>query len=81
MIQGSLLTVAALIAALTFSGFTVGASADETPAIDTAKIETKSGLKGSFNKEENVFKVSKPRADADAAVRGSHVMGGVHTGP
>ncbi len=66
----------------------MGASADETPAIDTAKIETKTGLKGSFNKEENVFKVSKPKAFshprrwmADAAVHGSHVMGGVHTGP
>ena len=70
MIQRLLLTVAALIAALSSSGFSVGASADETPAIDTAKIETMTGLKGSFNKEENVFKVSKPRADVAIHVNG-----------
>src|SRR5438874_7258952 len=33
------------------------------PAIDTATIESATGLKGTYNKTENVFKVSKPRDD------------------
>src|SRR5256885_7031268 len=33
------------------------------PTIDTATIESVTGLKGSYNKAENVFKVSKPRDD------------------
>lgn len=37
--------------------------AEEKPAIDIAKIEAARELKGSFNKDENVFKVSKPRTD------------------
>jgi hypothetical protein len=32
-------------------------------SLDTAAIEAATGLKGTFNKEENVFKVSKPRTD------------------
>lgn len=32
-------------------------------ALDTAKIEQLTGLKGTYSKEENVFKVSKPRTD------------------
>lgn len=32
-------------------------------ALDTARIESITGLTGTFNKEENVFKVSKPRTD------------------
>src|SRR5438874_3476442 len=38
------------------------------PAIDTATIESATGLKGSFNKTENVFKVSKPRDDVKISV-------------
>ena len=34
-----------------------------TPEIDTATIESVTGLKGSYDKTENVFKVSKPRDD------------------
>jgi len=33
------------------------------PALDTAAIESATGLKGTYNKSENVFKVSKPRDD------------------
>src|SRR5262245_19524170 len=33
------------------------------PALDTAAIESATGLKGTYNKTENVFKVSKPRDD------------------
>ena len=32
-------------------------------AMDTAKIEQITGLKGTFSKEENVFKLSRPRTD------------------
>lgn len=38
-------------------------AADTESALDTAKIEQLTGLKGSFSKKENVFKVSKPRND------------------
>ena len=34
-----------------------------TAALDTSAIETITGLKGSYNKNENVFKVTKPRTD------------------
>ena len=37
--------------------------AESPAAMDTAAIEQATGLKGAFNKEENVFKVSKPRSD------------------
>jgi hypothetical protein len=43
----------------------------QTPApLDTAQIETATGLKGTFNKDENVFKVSKPRTDVKIEVDG-----------
>src|SRR5881394_3886051 len=38
------------------------------PTIDTATIESVTGLKGSYNKAENVFKVSKPRDDVKVNV-------------
>ncbi|WP_052699383.1 DUF1259 domain-containing protein [Hyphomicrobium sp. 99] len=41
---------------------------DDEPALDTAAIEAASGLKGTFNKEENVFKVSKARTDVAISV-------------
>ncbi|HEX2843203.1 DUF1259 domain-containing protein [Hyphomicrobium sp.] len=42
----------------------------QSPPLDTAAIEQASGLKGTFSKEENVFKISKPRADVKIAVDG-----------
>ena len=33
------------------------------PSIDTVTIESVTGLKGAYNRTENVFKVSKPRTD------------------
>src|SRR6266496_6712297 len=36
--------------------------------LDTAQIERLTGLKGAFIEQENVFKVSAPRADAQVAV-------------
>ena len=50
--------------------FSLPATAEEKPSIDTAAIEAATGLKGSFNKDENVFKVSKPRADVAIRVDG-----------
>jgi len=38
--------------------------------IDTARIEELTGLKGSLNKTENVFKVTSPRADVPISVDG-----------
>src|SRR5262245_26536922 len=38
------------------------------PALDTAAIESATGLKGTYNKTENVFKVSKPRDDVKVKV-------------
>ncbi|CAG9933097.1 DUF1259 domain-containing protein [Candidatus Nitrotoga arctica] len=43
-------------------------AADSVSVLDTAKIEQLTGLKGIFSKEENVFKVSKPRSDVKIQV-------------
>jgi hypothetical protein len=40
------------------------------PPLDTAAIETITGLKGSYNEAEKVFKVSKPRTDVKPSVDG-----------
>ena len=39
-------------------------------ALDTPKIETASGLKGTLNEAEGVFKVSAPRTDVKVSVDG-----------
>ena len=44
--------------------------AQTAPAVDTAKIEQMSGLKGAFIAEENVFKIGKPRTDVKIQVDG-----------
>lgn len=41
----------------------VGPQDSASPALDTAAIEAATGLKGTYNKAENVFKVSRPRDD------------------
>ena len=38
------------------------------PSLDRAVIESETGLKGSYNKAENVFKVSKPRDEVKVSV-------------
>ena len=38
--------------------------------LDTARIETASGLKGTLNEAEGVFKVTAPRNDVKIAVDG-----------
>lgn len=42
--------------------------AAEKSALDTAAIESVTGLKGQYDKTENVFKVSKPRDDIKVSV-------------
>ena len=61
----------------TFSSATIGClvlltspALAQSATLDTAKIEELTGLKGTFNKDENVFKVSKPRSDVKIAVDG-----------
>ena len=53
--------------ALSASIFSTGAHA-APPTIDSAAIEAITGLKGTYNKAENVFKVSKPRTDVKVSV-------------
>jgi hypothetical protein len=45
-------------------------SAESPPALDTAQIEQVIGIKGTLSKEENVFKLSKPRTDVKIMVDG-----------
>lgn len=45
-------------------------TAQSATMLDTSAIENASGLKGTFSKEENVFKISKPRSDLKIAVDG-----------
>ena len=48
---------------------TVTANAADTPGnLNTAEIERLTGLKGTYSKEENVFKVSQPRTDVKTQV-------------
>jgi hypothetical protein len=55
--------------AIALAASLIGANAaDTTSALDTAKIEQLTGLKGSFSQAENVFKVSKPRTDIPVKV-------------
>lgn len=57
----------AVAAALSMSLAGVHAAASQN-ALDTAKIEQLTGLKGAFSQKENVFKVSKPRTDVKIQV-------------
>lgn len=56
-----------LAAALIFSLASAHA-ADTSSALDTARIEQLTGLKGKFSQEENVFKVSRPRTEVKIQV-------------
>jgi hypothetical protein len=44
------------------------AAARQDPPLDSAKIEEITGLKGTWNKEEGVFKVTSPRTDLKVSV-------------
>jgi hypothetical protein len=54
-------------AAVAVAALSAGVQA-AAPSIDTATIESVTGLKGTYNKAENVFKVSKPRDDVKISV-------------
>ncbi len=59
--------------ALAMSGllFSAGAvMAADGRKLDTGKIEQITGMKGTYNERENVFKVSMPRADVQVSVDG-----------
>ena len=61
----SLLVVAGLTALCALP-----AVAQSPTGLDTAKIEQLSGLKGTFIRDENVFKVGKPRTDVKVQIDG-----------
>src|SRR5258708_32290695 len=44
------------------------AALSAAPQIDTAKIETITGLKGAYNESEGAFKVTSPRSDIKVSV-------------
>jgi hypothetical protein len=46
-------------------------AAADTPVLDTAIIDSVTGLKGALNQEEGVFKVSAPRTDVKVTVDGA----------
>src|SRR2546430_15949280 len=45
-------------------------SSGQGTRLDTAKIDEITGLKGKFNEQEGVFKVSSPRTDIKVSVDG-----------
>jgi hypothetical protein len=59
-------------------------------ALDTAKIDNLTGLKGKLNEKEGFYRVSFPRSDVKVAVDGwtmppfmglgTRDLGGIHTG-
>jgi Domain of Unknown Function (DUF1259) len=57
-----------------FAGATVALTAPAVHAadkkLDTAKIEQITGMKGTYNEKENVFKVTMPRSDVQVSVDG-----------
>ncbi|MBL8882386.1 MAG: DUF1259 domain-containing protein [Hyphomicrobium sp.] len=63
-----------LAIAISFVGLlcqqTSAAKAEAAASVDSASIEQATGLKGTFNKDENVFKLSKPRTDVKINVDG-----------
>ena len=68
----SLLNRTALVLATTLCACAIASAApsDSHAALDTARIEQITGLKGTFSERENVFKVSKPRTDVPIQVDG-----------
>ena len=49
-------------------GLAVSVAHAAEPALDTQRIESITGLTGTYNQAENVFKVSKPRTDIKPTV-------------
>ena len=74
MVCAALLTVGVIVLAQAPAGGTAGGMADHiagtTVSLDTARIEQLTGLKGSFDAKEGVFKVSYPRSDIQTTAAG-----------
>lgn len=51
-------------------GLAAGMAAAENGKLDTGRIEQITGMKGSYNEKEHVFKVSAPRTDVKVSVDG-----------
>ncbi|MEO6567548.1 MAG: DUF1259 domain-containing protein, partial [Opitutaceae bacterium] len=59
-----------LLRRLTLGAIVVALPLATHAALDTARIEQITGLKGAMNQEEQVFKVSAPRTDLPVAIDG-----------
>jgi len=60
----------ALVVAASVCASVSPADAQQRAAIETARIEQITGLKGTFSKQEDVFKITKPRNDVKVQVDG-----------
>jgi hypothetical protein len=60
------------VAVLLIAGFLFGQAsiAAAKPSFDTSKIENLTGLKGKYNEEEKVFKITYPRTELKVSVEG-----------
>jgi hypothetical protein len=58
-------------------GLVSATPASAAPALDTAKIESLTGVKGTLNEKEGVFKVSAPRQDLAVTVAGVKMTPGM----
>src|SRR6266516_924663 len=54
--------------AMALAIFTLPSNAAQSKQLDTAQIDELTGLKGKLNQQENVYKVSAPRADLKISV-------------
>src|SRR5206468_10379920 len=54
--------------AMALAVFTLPSNAAQSKQLDTAQIDELTGLKGKFNEQENVYKVSSPRTDLKISV-------------
>jgi hypothetical protein len=59
-----------LVVAVACMGVDARVAQAQAKKLDTARIEEITGLKGTFNQEEGVFKVTSPRTDTKVAVDG-----------
>ena len=54
--------------ALLLASFTLASYAAQSKKLNSAQIDELTGLKGKLNEQENVYKVSSPRADLKVSV-------------
>src|SRR5437016_2090131 len=54
--------------AMLLGSFSIASNAAQSKKLDTAQIDELTGLKGKLNEQENVYKVSAPRADLKISV-------------